>query len=64
MIKTIQLEDLVGKTIEIRSFSDEGVELIIGRDIASGERYLLKEIHYPILENCKEKNPCKPTSSE
>jgi len=49
-IKTFNLEDLTGKTLEIRSFcnNDSGTELIIGRDIKSGELYLMKEINHPM----------------
>jgi len=49
-IKTFQLEDLANKTLEIKSYSDADVELIIGKDIKTKELYLLKEINHNIEE--------------
>jgi len=49
-IKTFQLEDLANKTLEIKSYFNANVELIIGKDIKTKELYLLKEINHPILE--------------
>lgn len=47
-IPTFEMEDLAGKTLKIDSFSSEGITLIIGREVKTGEIYLLKEITHPV----------------
>lgn len=42
--KTFDLSDLVGKTLEIRSFKDGCCELITALDTKTGELFVLKTI--------------------
>lgn len=45
--KTFQIKDLVGKTLAIRSFRDDNVELIVAKDTDTGEVYIIQEIIHP-----------------
>lgn len=47
-IKTFVLEDLVGRKVEIGSFKSEGIELIVARDLKTGDIFVLKENRYPV----------------
>jgi hypothetical protein len=51
-IKTFELEDLVGRNLDVKSFHDknEGIELIIAADTTSGEIFILKQIIHPTAE--------------
>lgn len=46
-IKCFDLADLIGRRLEVRSFKDDHVELIIAFDIKTGDVFVLKEIHHP-----------------
>ena len=46
-------KDLVGRSINIRSFRDDNLELIVGHDIDTGELFVFKEINHPIAEDEK-----------
>ena len=45
-IETFDLDDLVGRTVSVRSFKEGATEIIIAHDIKSGEIFVLKEIRY------------------
>lgn len=51
-IKTFDPEDLVGRTIAIQSLTDNHVELIVAKDLRTGDLFVLKEIHHPIHVRC------------
>jgi len=46
-IKTFNLEDLIDRTIKIRSFKDKNLELIVAIDKITGDLFVLKEINHP-----------------
>ena len=46
-IKTFKMEELLGRTILIESFSGEEVDLLVAIDIHSGELFVLKEYFKP-----------------
>ena len=48
--KTFKLEDLIGRVVEIRSFKNKNIELIIAQDINTGEYLVLKEIVHPTMK--------------
>jgi hypothetical protein len=52
-IKTLKLDDLVGRKLDIRSFKDGSTELICAKDTETGEIFVIKEIHH---DDCADKN--------
>jgi len=46
--KTFELEDLIDRVIGIQSFKDKNIELIMAKDLKSGEFFVLKQISHPI----------------
>jgi len=50
--KTFSLEDLVGRVIGIQSFRDNNMELIMAKDLKTGEFFVLKQITHPEGEKC------------
>ena len=54
-IKTFQLEDLKGRNVNIRSFTNENIEIILAIDTDTGDLFLLKEILHPIITNLSSK---------
>lgn len=49
-IKTVALEGLIGKNINVRSFIDGNVEIISAIDTESGEIFVLKEVVHAVAE--------------
>ena len=47
--KTFKLEDLVDRVIGIQSFRDKNIELIVAKDMKTGEFFVLKQINHPVL---------------
>ena len=43
-IKTVKLEDLINRVVEIKSFKSDNIELIVAHDIKAGRLFVLKEI--------------------
>lgn len=52
-IKTFELEDLVGRKIDIRSFTEGSTELLCAKDMETGDFFVLKETIHP---QCSDKN--------
>jgi len=51
-VKTFNLEDLVDRVIGIQSFRDKNIELIMAKDLKSGEFFVLKQISHPMGDEC------------
>lgn len=51
--KTFDLEDLVGRVIGIQSFRDGHIELIMAKDLKTGEFFVLKQISHPVAEQMR-----------
>jgi len=54
-IKTFELEDLKGRNLDIRSFTDDmdkNVALILASDTTSGEVFVLAQIVRPVANQC------------
>lgn len=49
-IKTFKLADLVNRKVSINSYRNKHIELIIAKDLVSGELFVLKEIKHSICE--------------
>ncbi len=52
--KTFELEDLIDRVIGIQSFKDKNIELIMAKDLKTGEFFVLKQISHPQEEQCME----------
>ena len=52
--KTFELEDLIDRVIGIQSFRDKNIELIMAKDLKSGEFFVLKQISHPQEDKCLE----------
>ena len=46
-VKTFELEDLIDRVIGIQSFRDKNIELIMAKDLKTGEFFVLKQISHP-----------------
>lgn len=52
--KTFELEDLVGRVIGIQSFRGDNFELIMAKDLKTGDFFVLKEIIHPVEDSSPE----------
>lgn len=48
MIKSFNLQDLVGRTLEIRKLMDDNLILFVAIDISSGDLFALQTIDRPL----------------
>ena len=42
-----KFKDLVGRTINVRSFRDKDIDIIVGHDVDTGELFVFREINHP-----------------
>lgn len=46
-IPTFEFEDIVGRTVSVKSICENNIELIVAIDIETKDSYMLKEIIHP-----------------